>query len=201
VHGSGDAQVNDLTPVGCEAAPMKPPRLVAWRTILEQEVIAASETLDTVVIRPALVYGRENAIWSSLFTPFLSAIDKQLISFNVEPESRPALCHVDDIASGMHAAIDKLPLIAGTGVYPVFDLITSQESMRDILTAAGKALGYRGKIELKGAGDDLFLEAMSVTTNGNSGRAIELLGWQPKRYGYVQHMDRIAAAWAVSQVV
>jgi nucleoside-diphosphate-sugar epimerase len=62
VHGSSNAQVNDLTPVAQPNSPTQPAKLVAWRTKLEQEVLAASDVLDVMVVRPALVYGRSNAI-------------------------------------------------------------------------------------------------------------------------------------------
>lgn len=205
VHGSSDGRVNDLTPVGCGLAPTLPARLVAWRAVLEQEILSQSTraVLDTVVVRPALVFGRSNAIWTSLFKPLVTAAQSgaKSVSLSVDASSRPALCHVDDVASGLHAVVDKLPLISGTGVHPIFDLITSQESMRDILTEAGKVLGYGGKIDFVGTGDDLFMEAMCVSTNGNSGRAIEILSWKPKRIGFVQHIEIVVKAWAASQSI
>lgn len=205
VHGSSSERVNDLMPVGNSLAPTKPPRLVAWRPVLEQEILSKSTVavLDVVIVRPALVYGRSNAIWTALLMPLLAAAEGGInsVSLKVDPHSHPALCHIDDVASGLHAAIDKLPFIAGTGVYPVFDLITSQESLRDILTEAGKVLGFNGHIDMLGTGDDQFMEAMCVSTNGSSGRAIGILGWQPKRFGYIQQMSLVAKAWAASLTI
>ena len=59
---------------------------------------------------------------------------------------------MDDAAGRLHAAVEKVASIAGTGVYLVFDLVTSQESMRDILEAAGQAFGLDGRVVLVGAG-------------------------------------------------
>jgi nucleoside-diphosphate-sugar epimerase len=201
VHGSSNEPVNDLTPVGVALAPTQPPKLVAWRPALEQEILTASDTLDVVVVRAALVYGGAGSIWTSLFSPLLEAAKAgaSTVSVKAEPDSMPGLIHVDDVASGLHAAVDKLPLISGTGVYPVFDLVTSQESMKVVLETAAKVLGFRGTVNMAGVEGDLFAEAMNTSFNGSPSRAIQLLGWQPKRFGFVQRMDLYASSWSASR--
>ena len=148
---------------------------------MERDVLNARGVLDTVVVRPALVYGREHAIWSSFFGPVLEASKSgsdEVVKISLEPTSRPGLVHVDDLAEGLRCAVEKLPLISGTGVYPVFDLTTSQESMRDIFDSFGKAVELKGRIELVKPGeDDVFAEAMQTSNNGDSSRAEQLLGW------------------------
>lgn len=200
VHGSSNAPVNDLTPVGQPNSPTPPPELVAWRPELEREILAASDVLDVMIVRPALVYGRSSAIWTSLFKPVYAAAKSgaNTVSVAIEPDSRPALVHVDDVGSALHCAVEKLALISGTGVYPVFDLSTSQESMNDILQAAAREFGFKGTVQLVGAGGDLFAEAMSTTGNICSGRAKTILGWKPKRLGFVPIMDVSARAWAAT---
>jgi nucleoside-diphosphate-sugar epimerase len=198
VHGSSLEPVNDLTPVG-PTAPTLPTPLTAWRPQLEQEILAASDVLDTMIIRPALVYGRSSAIWTALFEPLLSSVIQTAVSIPVEPTSRPALVHVDDVASGLHAAVDNLPRIAGTCVYPVFDLCTSQESMRDILEAAAGTFGFQGKVELAGAENDLFMQAMSVSGNLGSGRAKQILGWVPRKIGFVSGMEVFGKAFVAGR--
>jgi nucleoside-diphosphate-sugar epimerase len=197
VHGSSNAPVNDLTPVGLSNSPTQPAKLVAWRTKMEQEVLAASDALDVMIIRPALVYGRSNAIWTPLLQPIYSAAKSGASTASVAAElnSRPGLVHVDDVGLGLHSAVEKLPLISGTGIYPVFDLQTSQESMKDILDAAAREFGFKGTVKLAGVGDDLFADAMSTSGNICSGRAKTILGWEPKRLGFVGQMDVSARAW------
>lgn len=68
--------------------------------------------------------------------------------------------------------------------------------MREILEAVAKHLGFEGKVELVGVGGSLFAEAMSTSFNGSSGRAKQILGWEPKKVGFVQGMDVFAKAWA-----
>ena len=147
VHGSSPEPCSDLDPVGTEYAKAKPPRMVAWRPQIERDVLGARDVLDTVVVRPAMLYGREHAFWSSFFGPVLEAAtrgDGEAVKITLDPTSRPSLVHVDDAAEGFRCAVEKLPLISGTGVYPVFDLITSQESMRDIFDSFGKAVQLKG---------------------------------------------------------
>jgi nucleoside-diphosphate-sugar epimerase len=203
VHGSSHSPVNDLMPVGTANAPTPPAELVAWRTEVEKIVLAARDVLDVMVIRPALVYGRSCAIWTSLFEPLYKAAHSQsppeTVRVPADEDSRPGLVHVDDVASGFHAAIENLNVIAGTGVYPVFDLQTSQESMKDILSAAARELGFKGKVELGGAGEDLFARAMCTNGNSSSGRAKSLLGWAPRREGFVEGMGVFVKAWEASR--
>lgn len=93
-----------------------------------------------------------------------------------EPTSRPGLVHIDDLAEGLRCAVEKLPLIFGTGVDPVSDLTTSQESMRDLFYSFAEAVELKGKVELVEPGEeDLFAEAMQTSLNGDSSRAEQLL--------------------------
>lgn len=199
VHGSSDKAVTDLDVVGPDAA-TPPVELVAWRVDLENAVLDSSNVLDVMVLRPALVYGRQPAVWSSFIEPVLKAIKnnaREPIHVPLDPESRPGLIHVDDSASAFVHAVEKLPLIAGSGVYPVFDLVTSQESMREIFSKLAACWKHEGEILLVGHGDDIVRKAVSTTFRGSSARAEQLLGWQPKRLGgFVHDMDIYAAAYA-----
>ncbi|GFP59610.1 hypothetical protein TASIC1_0014003200 [Trichoderma asperellum] len=199
VHGSSNAALSDLDIVGPTA--VAPPRaLVAWRVGLENSVLSSSDVLDVAVLRPALIYGYENTIWAPFILPLLEASrsgSSESVNVPLEADSRPALIHVDDVATGFQKAIENLSLINGGSIYPVFDLITSQESMSDIFAAMGSSWGYKGKCTLVGSGGDLFAEAMSSTLRGSSSRAKQLLGWEPTRTnGYVADMDLYAAAFA-----
>ncbi|CAG8983635.1 hypothetical protein HYALB_00004066 [Hymenoscyphus albidus] len=148
------------------------------------------DVLDVMIVRPASVYGRSHPIWGIFFGPIHAASQgSSSVELAADPESRPGLVHVDDVASGFHAAIEKLPLISGTGVYPVIDLVSSQESMKDILNFVARTMGFSGKVELVGAGDDLFAKAMSTSMNNHSARAKQILGWDPRKTSFVQGMD------------
>jgi nucleoside-diphosphate-sugar epimerase len=199
VHGSSPNQINDLDIVG-DDAPIKPATLVSWRADLEAAIRASSDVLDVAIVRPALIYGREGTIWTYFMAPLPQAVQKQStepVDIALELDSLPGLVHVDDIATAFKCVVEQLPLINNGSVYPVFDLVTSQESMLDIFRAAASVLGYKGQLSLVGAGDNLFAQAMSTTMRGTSARAMQLLHWQPKRLnGMVTDMDIYAAALA-----
>ena len=202
VHGSSYDPVNDLEPLGEVIAAVDPPRLVAWRVQMEKDILAATEFLDVVIGRPALLYGREHGIWSIFFGPIVAAAKSGAdhVRLPIHELSLPGLCHVDDAASGLQVAVEKVALISGTGVYPVFDLVTSVESIQIIFSAAASVLGFKGKIELVGAGeDDIFPEAMQTSFNGSSGRAKQILGWEPKRIGFAANMQVYAPAFVAAQ--
>ncbi|EEA22382.1 hypothetical protein TMatcc_008176 [Talaromyces marneffei ATCC 18224] len=199
VHGSSNKAVTDLDMVGPDAA-TQPAELVAWRVDLENAILDSHNVLDVMILRPALVYGRQPAVWSSFIAPVFEATrNKTMESIQVplDPKSRPGLVHVDDSATAFVKAVEKLPLIAGSGVHPVFDLVTSQESMCEIFNALAACWGYDGEIQLVGHDDDIVRKAVSTTFRGSSARAEQLLGWQPKRLGgFVTDMDIYAAAFA-----
>ncbi|MCJ1228730.1 hypothetical protein MMC12_005391 [Toensbergia leucococca] len=201
VHGSSHDLVNDLDPVGTEHAKTQPPRLVAWRPKMEQDVLAARDVLNTMVIRPALIYGRESPIWTSFLTPLLEAAKsgESKVQIPIRKDSRSSLAHVDDVAAGLACAVNKVPLISGTGVHPIFDLASSCEPMTAIFQAAADVMGFKGCIELVGAGENVFAEAMGTSGNCDSGRAQEILGWQPKRRGFVSGMSVYANAFMAAQ--
>ncbi|KAF5641525.1 hypothetical protein F25303_6869 [Fusarium sp. NRRL 25303] len=199
VHGSSDKLVNDLDIVGLEAT-TPPAPLIAWRVAHENAVLTASDVLDVAVLRPALIYGGESTIWTAFFLPLLQAsrhrsLDTLRIPLSVD--SRPGLVHVSDVATGFQKAIEKLSLINSSSVYPVFDLVTSQESMSEMFAALASHWGCKGRWELVGSGNDLFAEAMGTSFRGSSDRAKQLLGWQPTRVnGFVADMDIYADAFA-----
>lgn len=199
VHGSSDKAVTDLDIVGPDTA-TPPPELVAWRVDLENAVLASNNVLDVMILRPALIYGRQPAVWSSFIATVYEATKNKTtgpIHIPLDPKSRPGLIHVDDSATAFVSAVEKLPLISGSGLYPVFDLVTSQESMCEIFKALATCWGYEGEVQLVGHGDDIVRKAVSTTFRGSSARAEQLLGWQPKRLGgFVKDMEIYAAAFA-----
>ncbi|KAF2103550.1 NAD(P)-binding protein [Rhizodiscina lignyota] len=203
VHGSSIEPVSDLDQVGNALAPSPPAKLVAWRADFEQEILAfkVRELLDVVIIRPGLLYGRSHAIWTMFFAPLLEAAKNGAPSVQIplDADSRPGLIHVDDVGTGIHAAIEKIPEINGAGLHPCFDLVGQSESMRDIFSRLADVLGFKGKVELVGAGDNLFAAAMSTTGTNHAERARMILGWEPKRLGFVDGMGVYGKAFEASQ--
>lgn len=73
--------------------------------------------------------------------------------------------------------------------------------MRDIFNGLSSTWGFKGGVELKGHGGDLFSKAMCTNFRGSSARAKQLLDWQPTRLnGFVQDMDIYAAAFVAEHI-
>lgn len=200
VHGHSTEPMNDLDLVG-PGTKSDPVELVTWRIAVEDAVLSAKDVLDVMILRPALVYGREGIIWSRSFTPVLEAAKSGSdapVEIPLDADARTCLIHVDDTASAFRKAVEKLAFISGTGVYPVFDLFTSQESLQEIFNALAASWGVKGGVVLKGhaAGGNLFDKAMSSTLRGSAARAQQILEWKPTRLnGYANDMDIFAAAF------
>ncbi|EXJ75999.1 uncharacterized protein A1O5_00507 [Cladophialophora psammophila CBS 110553] len=207
VHGHSDVPVTDLDPVGAKSAPTQPLPLVAWRPELERKVLAARDVLDVLIFRPAQMHGRSSSGWTALWGPIAQAVadGKSHLQVPVAPTSQSPVIHVDDVASAVCRGVGKVSLLGGTSVYPVFDLVSTTENIRDILSAFARALsstkGQSGKLELElvGPGDHPVLQAPGATVQYDSARARELLGWEPNRNGLVKEMGIFAKAWEANQ--
>ncbi|KAG8736855.1 hypothetical protein FRC12_017422 [Ceratobasidium sp. 428] len=197
VHGDSKLLVSDTTPVGTASAPVPPVAFSAARPGWEQTILKTQDVLDVVIVRPGLVYGGTSWVFTAAFQPILNAVRSGATAAQVplSEDAAPSLVHVEDVASGLHAAVDKLPLIAGTGIYPVFDLATSHESFKSITDGVAVALGLKGKVEYVGPGDNGFFQALTSSTNCDSARARQLLGWAPKRFGMLSKVGIYAEAW------
>ncbi|KAJ5278644.1 hypothetical protein N7478_004016 [Penicillium angulare] len=197
VHGSSSEAINDLDLVGPDTkAP--PVELVAWRVDLESAVLNAHDVIYVMILRPGMIYGREGPLWSPFFMPVLTAAkndSKEPVELPLDSNTKAGHIHVDDAARAFVNAAENLAMVSGSGVYPVFDLVTSHESMRDIFNALVVTCRFQGKVILKGHGGDLFTEAMRTSFRGSSARAKQVLGWKPMRLeGYANDMDVFVAA-------
>lgn len=203
LHGSSHNVVSDQDPfVGTSATPTPPVNMVAWRPEIERMVFAPEtrEVLDTAIVRPALTFGGPSGIWTGPLMAALQAAraepQPEKVQIQLDPEGTAALAHVDDVATGIQAVIEKLPLLAGTGVYPIFDIMSQIESVKAIIEAAARVFGYKGSVELVGpAQGDVVSEAVGASVIGDSSKAKTVLGWAPKRMGFLHGIHVYANAW------
>lgn len=107
-----------------------------------------------------------------------------------------SLIHVDDIATALQSLVEKLPLISGTGVYPVFDFVGHVEGLQPILEGVARYFGFTGPVVCVGPKEgDVLSEALATSAVGDSMRAKTLLGWEPKRLSMLRTVDVMAASW------
>ena len=81
-------------------------------------------------------------------------------------EAMVALVHVDDCAAGVVAIVENRGMLGVQGVFPVFDLMGSYENLGVVLEQAAQVVGYKGVLEFKGPGEDMFAQCMCTTVRG-----------------------------------
>jgi nucleoside-diphosphate-sugar epimerase len=172
-HGDTAGKVVD------ETSPPRPATLVQWRRAVEERVLdAGREGIRTVVIRPAIVYGRGGGIPAE----FVDSAGKDGgARFVGAGQNRWPFVHVDDLADLYLLALERAPagtlLLAVSGPsYPV----------KDVAAAASRGAGAGGRTiawPLEEARKTLgaYADALVLDQQATGKRAQELLGWRPSR--------------------
>jgi nucleoside-diphosphate-sugar epimerase len=172
-HGDTGGKVVD------ETSPPRPATLVQWRQAVEARVLdAARKGIRTVVIRPAIVYGRGGGIPAGFVD---SARKEGAARFVGTGQNRWPFVHVDDLADLYLLALERAPagtlLLAVSGPsYPV----------RDVAAAASRGAAAGGRTiawPLEEARKTLgaYADALVLDQQATGKRAEELLGWRPGR--------------------
>jgi nucleoside-diphosphate-sugar epimerase len=181
-HGDTGEKVVDET-----SAP-QPAALVAWRQEVEDRVLeGAARGIRTVVIRPAIVYGRGGGIPAG----FVESAQKQgAAQYIGTGKNRWPFVHVDDLADLYLLALEKAPagtlLLGVSGIsYPV----------REVAAAASRGAGAGGKTvgwPLEQAREKMgpYADALVLDQQASGRRAQELLGWRPYRPDVLEDLER-----------
>ncbi len=168
---------NTRDTVADEEAPTDPPALVAWRPALEQRMLASAERgVRSMVIRPAVVYGRGGGIPAMLID---LARKLGVARYIGTGENHSPMVHVDDLADAYARAIVTAP--AGTLFnVPGGPALHSKEIVRAISQTAG--LGGRTEswfLETARQVLGPLAEALALDLQFSGARAQHLLGWTP----------------------
>ena len=160
-----------------EESSLDPAPLVAWRPEHEQMALRAAATgVRSIVIRPAIVYGRGGGLINSFIK---SAQAQGAASFIGDGENRWPLVHVDDLADLYVRALEQAPpgtlLLAANG--PAM-------RVKEIAERASRSAGAGGRIEawpLEEARKQLgpYADALALDQQVTAARARELLQWSP----------------------
>ena len=172
VLGSTGSKVAD------ENTPVNPTPLVAHRPAIEQEVLGyQSHGVRTIVIRPAVVYGRGGGMPAMLTG---SARATGAARFVGDGQSRWAFVNVDDLAQLYVLALEKAPAGAlyNAAYGPSFRI-------GEIAEAAGRAVGAKDKpqaIPLEEARKTMgaFADALVLDQQISGEKARKDLGWSPR---------------------
>jgi nucleoside-diphosphate-sugar epimerase len=181
-HGdTGDVVVDETTPP-------KPAALVQWRQAVEDRVReGAKRGIRTVVIRPAIVYGRGGGIPAGFVD---SARKEGAARYVGTGENRWPFVHVDDLADLYLLALERAP--AGSLLLGVSG---PSHPVRDVAAAASRAAGAGGRTAawpLEEARKTLgaYADALVLDQQASGRRAQETLGWHPRRPDVLEDIER-----------
>lgn len=109
-------------------------QLVSWRPEQEQRLLS-STTIDGIVVRPALLYGRSGSILTMMFAQAGSGAH---IEWPGEKGGRWSLIHVDDLSDLFVRLAEAGPVCKGL----IFDAVNEfSESVDDILDSVTRVSG------------------------------------------------------------
>lgn len=182
VHTSGTWVVGETgeTPA-TEAAPLHPPRSVAWRPRVERLVReAAQRGVRSVIIRPALVYG-----YGGGYAPLLFAPTDGVVRSPGDGPNRWSVVHVDDLGELYRLAAERAP--AGS----IYNGVAGVVRMREVAEAAADAAGVRTAVWPEDQAEELWgpsAEALLLDHVVSGERARSELGWRPSRHGLLEEL-------------
>jgi nucleoside-diphosphate-sugar epimerase len=187
-HGDTGGAVVD------ETTPPHPAALVEWRQGVEDRVRAgARRGIRTVVIRPAIVYGRGGGIPAGFVQ---SARKEGAARYVGTGKNRWPFVHVDDLADLYLLALEQAP--AGSVLLGVAG---PSRTVSDVAAAASRGAGAGGRTvawPLEEARQKLgpYADALVLDQQASGRRAQELLGWQPHRPDVLEDIERGSYAGA-----
>jgi nucleoside-diphosphate-sugar epimerase len=180
-HGDTAGRVVD------ETSPANPAELVKWRQVVEDRVLqGAKRGIRTIVIRPAIVYGRGGGMPAG----FVESAQKEgAARFVGTGENRWPVVHVDDLADLYLLALEKAPpntLLLGVS--------GPSRRVKEIAAAASRGAGGGGQtvawpLEQARAKLGAYADALVLDQQASGRRAQELLGWRPYRPGVLEDIE------------
>jgi nucleoside-diphosphate-sugar epimerase len=168
---TGDKVANEQTPVN-------PTPLVAHRPATEQEVLGAKDRgVRSIVIRPALVYGRGGSIPKMMAQ---SARETGAARYVGDGENRWPFVDVDDLAQLYVLALEKAP--AGSLYHAAHG---PSYRVREVAEAASIGAGSKGKTQATPLDEarktmHAFADALVLDQQVSGEKAKKELGWSPR---------------------
>lgn len=187
-HGSTEDSQGTFKPATVESLSKDPPSgLVNARNDYERSVVSARDDLDVAVIRPSFVWARGGSAWTKILKGIVDATKNgttETVRVPVDPETSVySFTNIDDVAYAIELAVDKIQLLNGNSMYPVFELVADQFPLERLLVADARYFGCKAKVEIYKPDGISFLDAIGGSADVNATRAKQILGWEPrKRY-------------------
>jgi nucleoside-diphosphate-sugar epimerase len=190
-HGDTGGRVVD------ETSTPNPAAIVAWRQAVEDRVLASAKRgIRSIVIRPAIVYGRGAGIPATFVD---SARKEGAARYIGTGKNRWPLVHVDDLADLYLLALEKAPpgtlLLGVTG---------PARAVSEIAAAASRGAGAEGRtaatpLEEARKAMGPYADALVLDQQASGKKAEGLLGWRPHRPDILEELERGSYAEAAAR--
>lgn len=173
-----------------ETSPAAPIQAVSFRPATETLVLGSS-TAKGIVIRPGVVYGGRGGL-TGLW--FVGALGKSVMVIGDGNNHMPPV-HIEDLANAYLRAAESG--LKGE-VFLLADASTA--TAKQMATAAARAAGYQGEVQLWPVADaakvmGIWVEGLGLDQHVDSGKARRLLGWEPKHRPFVEEAQAYFEAW------
>jgi nucleoside-diphosphate-sugar epimerase len=210
-HGSSEDPACTFEPGVDGSIRTNPPDgLVAARESYEDAVLGARDILDVGIIRTPFVFGRGGSAWTRALGPLIQAMSTQPdeIVVPVAPRTIVNFINIIDVGLAIEKLVSRLHLISGTSVVPLFPISSDRFDFQDICHADANLFGCRGTVVLRKStdptgkdGSDAFLDKIGRTSEMESAHARTVLGWYPKRPGFVARTNIYANSYLAIQAM
>jgi len=168
------------------------PPWIGWRRKVELLVLGSSDFVGTVA-RPAFLYGGSG----SYTGPYFSMAEEKKLVVSGSPDKKWSFIHAADLAEG-YLLIAEAPRSNVKG--EIFNFGDGTRStIKEVVLAAAKAVGYNGEITYVPAGNDFMGVNAEQSCLLDCSKARKLLGWVPKHFGFVEDIERYYATWKAYQ--
>jgi nucleoside-diphosphate-sugar epimerase len=185
VHGDTGGRSID------ESAPLAPLALVKWRAAHEEVALDYAESgLETVVLRPAIVYGGARGILGSWWH---EAREQHSVTYPGDGAQHWSMVHRDDVAEGYLLALEHAA--------PGSRYLLADESRHTVLELAGALARVTGATLRAWPREEVletlagFGEALLASQQVSAAAARRELGWVPRHNSFVKEAEALYGEW------
>lgn len=173
----------------------------------EGAVLDARSSVNIAIVRPGLIWAEGGSAWTRIRAPLVQGMLAKMdatMEIAVDPENQYyCFTHIGDVAAAIELAALKLPIVNGSGVHPVFDLLGDRAHMGTLCIKDAEHFGCKGSVKLRKPDGVGYLDRIGGEHDVDSSNAETVLGWQPKKRHFLKDVHIYAksflAALALAQ--
>jgi len=173
-----------------EASPYTDDPMIQSRIAVEKELFATKDA-DTVIVRPAMVYGGTQG----LYTTYFHGGEQGKVSVFGTGERTVCCVHIDDLAEAYVRIVEANAVTISGQAFHFTDGL--KVNYMQIAKAFSAAAGYTGVIE---TGTPFPFTIMDRDSWYDYEKAEKFLGWRPTRGSILEEASILYKAWKASGV-